>query len=104
MSASYHFDEVGRLPLPGDNVAIATRLLEAGTTIYDQNQSMTLDYTMLESHRFAVSTIAPGEAILSWELPFGTAIQPIQPGNYVINQTVLKALSVRSLEFELPAK
>jgi len=27
------FDEVGRIPAPGDNVAIATRRLEAGTVI-----------------------------------------------------------------------
>mgnify|MGYP000462910029 CR=1 FL=1 len=101
---SYSFDEVGRLPMSGDNVAIATRLLEAGTTITYQNQTMTLDYTVMEGHRFAVKAIAPDEAILSWELPFGTAIQPIQPGNYVINQTVLDALSARSLEFVLPAK
>lgn len=103
MTVSYHFDEVGRLPLPGDNVAIAIRLLEAGTTIYYQNQTLTLDYTVMEGHRFAIKTIAQGEAILSWELPFGTALQPIKPGNYVINQSVLDALSVRSLDFELPS-
>lgn len=103
MSVSYHFDEVGRLPLPGDNVAIATQLLEAGTTIYYQNQSLILDYTVMEGHRFAVKTIALGEALLSWELPFGVALQPIQPGNYVVNKSVLEALSARSLDFALPA-
>ena len=103
MSASYHFAEVGRLPLPGDNVAIATRRLEAGTTIHYQNQPLTLDYTVMEGHRFAIQPIAPGEALLSWELPFGVALQPIQPGNYVINKSVLEALSARTLDFTLPA-
>lgn len=103
MSASYHFAEVGRLPLPGDNVAIATRRLEAGTTIQYQNQPLTLDYTVMEGHRFAIQPIAPGEALLSWELPFGLALQPIQPGNYVINKSVLEALSARTLDFTLPA-
>jgi altronate dehydratase len=103
MSVSYHFDEVARLPLPNDNVAIATRLLEAGTTIHYQNQSLTLDYTVMEGHRFAVKAITPGESLLSWELPFGYALQPIEPGNYVINKGVLEALSGRSLDFMLPA-
>jgi altronate dehydratase len=103
MSVSYPFDEVGRLPLPGDNVAIATRLLEAGTTIYYQNQSLVLDSTVMEGHRFAVKSIAMGEALLSWELPFGVASRPIQPGHYVVNKSVLKELSLRSSDFALPA-
>lgn len=104
MSISYHFDEVGRLPLPGDNVAIATQLLEAGTTIYYQDQSLILDYTVMEGHRFAVKSIAPDEELLSWELPFGAALRRIEPGNYVVNQSVLEALNVRSLEFALPTR
>lgn len=103
MNASYNFDEVARLPLPGDNVAIATRQLDVGTVIFYQGQALTLDYTVMEGHRFAVKAIAPGEALLSWELPFGLALQAIQPGNYVVNRGVLDALSVRSLEFPLPA-
>ncbi|NOU94870.1 altronate hydrolase [Paenibacillus sp. LMG 31456] len=102
MSVSYRFDEVGRLPLPGDNVAVATRQLDAGTIIYYQDQTLTLDYTVMEGHRFAVNAIAPGEVLLSWELPFGVALQSIQPGSYVINKSVLEALSVRSLKFALP--
>lgn len=102
MTASYHFDEVGRLPLPGDNVAIATRRLEAGTVIHDQNQALTLDYTVMEGHRFAVRPIAHGEALLSWELPFGVAVKAIQPGNYVINDSALHALQGRALDFVLP--
>ncbi|PZE19825.1 UxaA family hydrolase [Paenibacillus xerothermodurans] len=102
MNVSYHFDEVGRLPLPGDNVAIATRQLDAGTIVHYQGQTLTLDYTVMEGHRFAVKTVAPGEDLLSWELPFGVALRAIQPGNYVINKDVLEALSVRSLKFTLP--
>jgi altronate dehydratase len=103
MNISYQFDEVGRLPLPGDNVAVATRQLDAGSIINYQGQTLTLDYTVMEGHRFAVKEIAPGEALLSWELPFGVALQLIQPGNYVINKSVLEELSVRSLEFAMPA-
>ncbi len=102
MKASYMFDEVGRLPLPGDNVAIATRILEAGATIDYRGQILTLDYTVMEGHRFAVESIDTGKALLSWELPFGVATRPIQPGNYVINNSVLEALNGRSLDFALP--
>ncbi|MCU6792414.1 UxaA family hydrolase [Paenibacillus sp. WQ 127069] len=56
----------------------------------------------MEGHRFAVKEIASGETLLSWELPFGVALQLILPGNYVINSAVLEALSVRSLGFALP--
>jgi hypothetical protein len=103
MNISYNFDEVARLPLPGDNVAVATRQLEVGTIINYQGKALTLDFTVMEGHRFAVKAIAPGEALLSWELPFGLALQEIQPGNYVINKGALDALSVRSLDFSLPA-
>jgi len=103
MPASFDFDEVARLPLPGDNVAVAVRRMDAGTVIHYQDQVLTLDYTVMEGHRFAVKAIAPGEPLLSWELPFGTAIRPIQPGNYVINHMVLEALKVRQLDFSLPA-
>lgn len=104
MNAVYRFDEVARLPLPGDNCAVATRQLDAGTVIYHEGQTLTLDYTVMEGHRFAVKPIAPGEELLSWELPFGVALQPIQPGHYVINDAVLDALHGRQLTFALPAE
>ena len=98
------FDEVARLPLPGDNVAIATRSLPAGAQIDHNGQTLTLDYTALEGHRFAVAPIPEGSALLSWELPFGLATRPIALGEYVCNAEMLDALSVRALDFELPAE
>ncbi|MBD2845342.1 UxaA family hydrolase [Paenibacillus sp. IB182496] len=100
--ATFAFDEIGRIPLPGDNVAIATRRLEAGTRIVHEGQSLTLDYTVMEGHRFAIRPIAPGEHLLSWELPFGVATRAIAPGHYVINPTTLGALGQRNLDFALP--
>ncbi len=102
MTQTYRFEEVAKLPLPGDNVAIATRELAAGTVIHYEGQALSLDYTVMEGHRFAVKDIAPGESLLSWELPFGKALQQIQAGHYVINQGVLDALSIRTLKFKLP--
>lgn len=102
MDTVYQFEEVARLPLPGDNCAVAIRQLDSGTVIQFEDQSFTLDYTVMEGHRFAVKAIAPGEELLSWQLPFGAAVKPIHPGHYVINETVLQALSVRNLAFALP--
>jgi altronate dehydratase len=94
--------DIGRLPLPGDNVAIATRRLAAGTEISDGERRFRLDHTVMEGHRFAIQPIAPGEALLSWNLPFGVALRPIEPGNYVANEAMLAALRLRNLDFPLP--
>jgi altronate dehydratase len=104
MSLPLPFQAVGRLPAPGDNVAIAIRTLDAGTVIDLDGAPRTLAFTVLEGHRFAVRAIAPGEALLSWGLPFGHAITPILPGDYVCNASMLEALAVRRLTFALPAK
>ncbi|AZN41364.1 UxaA family hydrolase [Paenibacillus albus] len=104
MTAIFPFNDVARLPLPGDNCAIAIRRLEAGSVIQYEEQNLTLDYTVLEGHRFAVKTIEPGESLLSWEMPFGVAVQSIPPGHYVINGAVLGELGVRQLNFALPAE
>src|SRR5262249_32049665 len=95
---------VGRLPAPGDNVAIAIRRLEAGTVVQLDGTPRTLKHTILEGHRFAVKPIATGEALLSWSLPFGNATVAIAPGDYVCNQSMLDALAVRQLGIALPAQ
>ena len=94
-SGRYDLHEVGRLPVPGDNAAIAVRRLDAGTRIAYEGQEFALDYTILEGHRFAIRPIAPGEALLSWGLPFGYATVPIAPGSYARNPKILKALAAR---------
>jgi len=98
------FHEVARLPLPGDNVAIATRTLAAGTQIALGESVLTLDFTTMEGHRFAVAPIPEGAPLLSWELPFGLATRPISPGEYIRNAEMLDALGVRALDFELPGE
>ena len=50
----YKFEEVGRLPHPQDNVAIATRRLDVGTIITLGSTQFTLPDTILQGHRFAV--------------------------------------------------
>jgi hypothetical protein len=97
-------NEIGRLPSPQDNVAIATRTLDAGTKIIDGDREFTLSDTVLVGHRFAVQTIAIGDSLLSWGFTFGVAIKPIAPGDYLCNADVLMELGRRSLDFALPAE
>lgn len=104
MPAPLPFLEVGRLPVPSDNVAIAIRQLPAGTAITIDGQARQLPQTIMEGHRFAVRPIARGEALLSWGLPFGHALATIAPGEYVCNQSMLDALAVRRPDFPLPER
>ena len=89
---------VSCLPAPGDNVAIATRRLEAGTLLAFPAGPRAPTHTVLEGHRFAVTPIAVGTPLLSWGLPFGTALVDIAAGDYVCNQSSLDMLAVRQLD------
>ncbi|MCZ6557076.1 MAG: UxaA family hydrolase [SAR324 cluster bacterium] len=102
MSENLPFDQAGRLPVPGDNVAIAVRRLEGGTRITRQGAEFVLSHTVLEGHRFAVLPIAPGEPLLSWGLTFGEAVRPLAPGDYLCNARILAALRQRKVDFPLP--
>ncbi len=91
----YDFGEIGRLPAPGDNVAIATRRLEAGTRVAYEGAEFEIPHTVLEGHRFAVEPIGEGEDLLSWGLPFGRALREIEPGDYACNEKILRVLRER---------
>jgi altronate dehydratase len=97
-------EQAGRLPVPGDNVAIAGRRLEAGTAITHGGQTFRLTHTVMEGHRFAAQPISAGEKLLSWALPFGKALRAIAPGEYICNRGMLDALAHRGLDFALPAE
>ena len=97
-STAVTFESIARLPAPADNVAIATRRLEAGTTVALPGGPRRLAHTVLEGHRFAVQPIPAGEVLLSWGLPFGTALSEISAGDYVSNQAMIEALALRTLE------
>jgi altronate dehydratase len=101
-SAPLPLDAVGRLPAPGDNVAIALRRLEPGTVVLIDGAARTFAHTVLEGHRFAVQPVAAGTALLSWGLPFGVALTGIAPGDYICNASILAALAMRSLDARLP--
>jgi len=96
------FEQTCRLPDEQDNVAIATRRVEAGTEVEASGGIYSISHTVLEGHRFVVKPVAQGERLLSWGLPFGTALRDIAPGEYVCNAKILSALAERDIDFELP--
>ena len=102
MAKKYEFSEIGLLPALGDNVAIATKVVEVEAEIHYNDQTFSISHTILEGHRFAVDSIPIGQHLLSWGLPFGTAIEQINPGDYVSNKKMLESLSIRNLDSELP--
>ncbi len=97
-----NFHEIGRLPAPGDNCAIALRVLGSGTAVRTQSAHFVINQTILEGHRFAVESIPAGAYLLSWSIPFGRALRDIAPGEYICNAGVLNALGIRELDFDLP--
>ncbi|MEJ6601641.1 MAG: UxaA family hydrolase [Opitutaceae bacterium] len=94
--------DIGRLPAPGDNVAIAIRQIQPGTSVLLPEGLATISHTVLEGHRFAVQSIATGDALNSWKLPFGHATRSIAPGDTVCNDSTLQALRVRQRAITLP--
>ena len=102
MSHPLEFSAVGRLASPGDNVAIAIRRIEVGSTIVLDGITRTFVHTILEGHRFAVRDIAPGEELRSWAMPFGTATKPIPAAGAISNRSMIEALAVRKLDARLP--
>ena len=98
------FSDIARLPTPDDNVAIATRPIDAGTQVQLNGETFVISHSILEGHRFAASTLAEGEFLCSWGLPFGKATRAIAPGEYVCNAKILDALRERHVEFEIPTE
>ncbi|MFC0627110.1 UxaA family hydrolase [Kribbella deserti] len=91
------FDEVGVLPEPGDNVAIASRRLEAGTVIDFGDQQVTLPHTVLEGHRFVARPVAADEPLLSWSTPFARARRDLVVGDYVCTPSSLASVTSRGV-------
>ena len=102
MPDRFEFHRVARVPAPGDNVAIATRRLEAGTVVSDGETRFRLPHTILEGHRFVRTPIPHGARLTSWALPFGIATRALVPGAYVCNEKILAALAERDIDFALP--
>ena len=99
MRPTFRFQQAARIPLPGDNCAIATRGLEAGTRLTRDDETLHITSAILVGHRFALENIAEGQPLLSWGLPFGYATRDICPGEYVFNPGMAQEMSYRELDY-----
>jgi hypothetical protein len=68
---------------PGDNIAIATRELPAGTRRQIARYEIELKSAVDVGHKFALRKIAAGERIMKYGAPIGRAIRDIDAGEYV---------------------
>lgn len=102
--STVQFNDVARLASNDDNIAIATQRIERDTFIQGSLGQFKIQHTILEGHRFVLVPIYSGQPLLSWALPFGTAIRDLYPGEYVCNEKILIALGQRNIDFDLPHK
>ncbi|MBI5034765.1 MAG: altronate dehydratase [Chloroflexi bacterium] len=69
---------------PNDNVAIAKYLLDPGASLLlPNNRTLTIRETIAPGHKFALRSIAQGDAVLRYGYSIGIATQSIQPGDWV---------------------
>jgi altronate dehydratase len=85
-------------PEPGDNVAIVSRELPAGTRLVAGGRELVLRSRVMEGHRIVVDPVPDGGALLSWSTPFARAHGDLVPGDYVCTPTSLSALRARGVE------
>ena len=77
-------DDSGVLHLAsGDNIAVATRELAAGSIVNLGGTRIELRSTVDIGHKFAVRPIKSGERIIKYGAPIGSASADIAPGEYV---------------------
>lgn len=68
---------------PLDNVVVARESLAADSVLMLDGQAFTLAATVLRGHKIACRAIAPGEKIMKYGAPIGSAIRRIAPGEHV---------------------
>lgn len=68
---------------PGDTVAMATRNLQAGCRIRVGAHTVVIERDTPTGHKIAIRSVAPGERILKYRVPIGSATRPLLPGDHV---------------------
>ena len=77
-------DDSGVLYLaPGDNVAVATAEVPAGTIVEVAGSQVKLLSNVETGHKFAVRAIKSGERVVKYGAPIGSASTDIAPGEFV---------------------
>jgi hypothetical protein len=66
-----------------DNIAVAARTIEPGESVMLDGQPVTAADRIPTGHKMAIAPIAPGQRVIKYGAPIGSATQPIAPGQYV---------------------
>lgn len=66
-----------------DNVLVACRQIEAQEAVQIEGRSVVIDQTLLLGHKIARLAISPGEKIMKYGAPIGSATQAISVGEHV---------------------
>lgn len=68
---------------PGDNVVVARENLALGTVLLVGGREVALAGDVLRGHKLACRDIAPGEKVLKYGAPIGSATRAITAGEHV---------------------
>jgi len=68
---------------PDDNIFVAATFIEAGSSLHIGGADIVVTVTIPLGHKVAAREIAPGEKILKYGAPIGSATQPIAAGAHV---------------------
>ena len=77
------FEQHALLLRPDDHVAVARKLIRAGTTLICGNGRVTLPRDVPPGHKFALHPVNEGEAVRKYGQVIGFATLPIAPGDHV---------------------
>lgn len=67
----------------GDNIAVAATDLRAGEKVEFDGGFIAVERDTPTGHKIAVRSIAPGERVMKYRVPIGSATAAIAPGDYV---------------------
>jgi hypothetical protein len=68
---------------PGDNIVVARENLAAGTRLQLAGQAVLLGRDIMRGHKLACRAIQPGDKIMKYGAPIGSAVAAIAPGEHV---------------------
>ena len=68
---------------PNDNVAVATRDIDAGETVLVAGQEILCHEAVKAGHKIALEAIGKGEMLVKYGFPIGKATKNIEAGNWV---------------------
>jgi hypothetical protein len=68
---------------PGDNIVVARENLPSGAELRVGGQAVRLGQDIARGHKLACRAIAPGEKVMKYGAPIGSATRAIAPGEHV---------------------